>query len=127
MAVLVRNMSKGPAVHTDPVNKTSVTWMGAGDPQGKDVQYVPDSFMDNPEFIQSMNAGIYVVLMTKEEIQAQRAIAPNFAQVQAQRDAEALAAIDTSTQTPINIVNVDEGGNVTQFDPNQPVPAGPAI
>lgn len=60
--VVARNMMPGPTVLSLDLNgRTSVEWMGKGDPQGRDVQYVPDEIVRSPRFRVCCERGILQV------------------------------------------------------------------
>jgi hypothetical protein len=58
----VRNMMPGPTVLGLDINgRLSVEWMGANDPDGKDVQYVPDEVAKSVQFRRACERGILQV------------------------------------------------------------------
>lgn len=69
MPVLVRNSEKGPSVFSDPSANIAIEWQGAGDPNGEDVQHVPDSLIDNVNFLKALQRGIFVVEEASPEMQ----------------------------------------------------------
>lgn len=89
MPVLVRNRQSGPTVFTDPVSKAHVEWQGAGDPSGNDVQYVPDAFVDNIDFMKAVNRGILSVEEASDEIK--QALAKQVSAFQARQTAAEVA------------------------------------
>lgn len=71
MPVLVRNTESGRTVFSDPVKKISVEWAGAGDPNGEDLQQVPDEIVTgSAAFIKTLQRGILVVEEASEETKA---------------------------------------------------------
>ena len=71
---LVRNTKPGPTVFTDSVTKTEVTWQGANDPMGQDVQVVPPSFLESSDFLRSLTRGIFVIESAPEDVRKQLAL-----------------------------------------------------
>lgn len=61
MPVLVRNTETGPSVFSDTAKNIAIEWQGAGDPDGEDVQNVPDEVIDNVNFLKALQRGIFVV------------------------------------------------------------------
>ncbi len=58
----VRNMMPGPTVLGLDINgRLSVEWMGAKDPDGKDVQYVPEEILKSVQFRRAVERGILQV------------------------------------------------------------------
>lgn len=58
----VRNMMPGPTVLGLDINgRLSVEWMGANDPDGKDVMYVPDEIAKSVQFRRACERGILQV------------------------------------------------------------------
>lgn len=70
MPVLVRNTEKGPSVFSDPTANIAIEWQGAGDKDGEDVQHVPDSLVDNINFLKALQRGIFVVEAATDEMKA---------------------------------------------------------
>lgn len=70
MPVLVRNREGGPAVFGDLTENIQIEWGGSGDPEGKDVQYVPDRLMESVSFISAISKGIFEVVDPSPEVQA---------------------------------------------------------
>jgi hypothetical protein len=56
---MVRNTASGPTVFSD--RGEEVTWAGANDPMGGDLQPVPASFLDSVQFHRMTARGIFVV------------------------------------------------------------------
>lgn len=93
MPVAVRNEEGGPTVFSIPEDNIQIEWQGKGDPQGGDVQYVPDALLTNVQFDKVVRHGILVVV--KDESAAQDAIDK---QSTAYRDrAEAAASAATAS------------------------------
>jgi len=71
---LVRNTKPGPTVFTDSVTKTEVTWNGANDPMGQDVQVVPPAFLENSDFLRALTRGIFVIESAPDDVRQQLAL-----------------------------------------------------
>lgn len=57
--VVARNKMAGPTVLSLDVNgRLSVEWQGSGDPEGRDVQYVPEEIARSVQFRQACERGI---------------------------------------------------------------------
>ena len=69
MPVVVRNTKGGPTVHSIPEEKIEIVWAGAGDPNGEDVQEVPDDVASRVAFRKAIQSGTFVVV-TQEEANA---------------------------------------------------------
>lgn len=69
--VLVRNTKPGPTVFHDPTTGSEVTWQGANDPMGDDVQVIPPTFLASSDFLRSLSRGIFVIESAPEDILAQ--------------------------------------------------------
>lgn len=59
--VMVRNTEGGPTVLSDLRTKEYVEWAGADDPNGADVQAVPEEFLNNVNFLRAVQRGILVI------------------------------------------------------------------
>lgn len=66
--MMVRNTRPGPTVHT--FGDQQVTWNGAGDPDGLDIQPVTADLANSVTFRQSMARGIFVEVDDEAEIEA---------------------------------------------------------
>lgn len=64
--IMVRNTRPGPTVHT--FGDQQVTWQGAGDPDGLDVQPVTAELFQQVQFRQSLARGIFVEVDDQSEI-----------------------------------------------------------
>ena len=62
MPVLVKNTKLGPTVFTDKLNDLVVEWQGRGNRDGEDVQQVPDSMLQNMNFMRAIRSGILSVV-----------------------------------------------------------------
>lgn len=58
---LVRNNQAGPSVFTDDRLKQQVEWQGSGDPNGLDIQPVPDDMLDSVHFQRAVVRGIFSI------------------------------------------------------------------
>jgi len=70
MPTLVRNTEKGPTVFSDISKNIAIEWQGAGDPNGEDVQHVPDEVIENVNFLKSLRRGIFVVEEASDAMKA---------------------------------------------------------
>lgn len=60
--LMVRNTMAGPTVlSSDPKGSVFVEWAGSDDPNGADVQVVPDEFQNHPAFIRAVQRGVLVI------------------------------------------------------------------
>lgn len=66
--VLLANNQAGPTVFRDDNSNTEVTWEGAGDPQGQDIQPVPIHFLENTNFLRILNKGIFRLVSAPPEV-----------------------------------------------------------
>jgi hypothetical protein len=112
MPVLVRNLAKGPSVFTDEPSKTAIEWAGAGDPNGEDVQPVPDAIVkDNVNFSRSLVRGIFSVEEAPGELKAAiDAQAEGYKKRQAADEEEAEGTISREEETPVAVAQIDEKG-----------------
>lgn len=69
MPVLVRNNEKGPSVFSDPTRDIAIEWQGSGDPNGEDVQHVPNELVENVSFLRALQRGIFTVVEADPDIQ----------------------------------------------------------
>lgn len=59
--VPVRNMQSGPTLFKDEQQNFVVTWAGAGDPHGQDVQLIPEHYLlNNPQMVKVISRGTLV-------------------------------------------------------------------
>lgn len=69
--VPIRNTQAGLAVFKDEQQNFTVTWAGAGDPHGQDVQLIPEFYLtSHPQFVKIVSRG---VLVRADGPEAQRA------------------------------------------------------
>lgn len=66
MPVAVRNSEGGPTVFSIPETNLQIEWQGKGDPNGGDVQYVPDDLLKNVQFDRMVRRGLFTVLAADE-------------------------------------------------------------
>lgn len=93
MPVLVRNTAAGPTVFSDLTKNLMLEWWGAGDPQGRDVQYVPDELVtSNIEFMRNVRKGIFQIESAPESVSQLLALQDTSFQAQEQSKAAAVAA-----------------------------------
>jgi len=69
MPVAIRNTQSGPTVFTDKHTETSIEWQGKGDVSGGDIQVVPDSLLDNVNFMRVIARGILVTETADKSIE----------------------------------------------------------
>jgi hypothetical protein len=62
MPVAVRNLKRTLTVHSDIAAKTSIEWAPRGDPDGGDLQYVPDLLMEDTRFLKAVGFGILEIV-----------------------------------------------------------------
>lgn len=95
--VLVRNLAKGPTVFTDSNTKDDYEWGGHGDPQGNDLQHIPeDVVLKNPNFRRALDRGVLAVVDATPEVQ--QALSDRNAQWMRQQEEIAKAALDQMEQ-----------------------------
>jgi hypothetical protein len=66
--VLLANNQPGPTVFRDDNSNTEITWEGAGDPQGQDIQPIPVFFLENTNFLRILNKGIFRLVSAPPEV-----------------------------------------------------------
>jgi hypothetical protein len=66
--VILANNQAGPTVFHDEASKTEVTWEGAGDSQGRDIQPVPVHYLENINFLRILNKGIFSLVSAPDEV-----------------------------------------------------------
>jgi hypothetical protein len=59
--ILIRNTKPGPTVFTDAKSGAEITWGGANDAMGDDVQAVDADLLKNTEFLRSLSRGTFEV------------------------------------------------------------------
>lgn len=100
MPVLVRNMAEGPTVFSDPSKNVSIEWERAGHPDGEDLQQVPDSLIDDVNFMKVISRGILKVEEAPEALR--EAIEKQTAAFQRRSAASSQAATDVIDQAAHN-------------------------
>lgn len=68
--VLIRNTKLGPTVFSDAKSGAEITWGGADDPMGEDVQAVDADLLKNTEFLRSLSRGTFVLEAAPDEVVA---------------------------------------------------------
>ena len=86
MPVAVRNTKTGPTVFSIPEDKIEIEWQGAGDPEGRDIQEVPDAVLQDTRFRRAIAKGVLARVSDEEA----RAALDH--QIQSAHDREAAAA-----------------------------------
>lgn len=118
--VLVRNTEGGPTVLSDLQTKEFVEWQGAGDPNGADIQAVPESFLNNVNFLRCVQRGILVVENPEDNPEITAAIEKQNAAWAARREQAkktATASIDQQANNDLIAVQcVGPGGRGGQCD-----------
>jgi|SRR5665213_99000 len=66
--ILIRNTKLGPTVFTDAKSGAEITWGGANDTMGEDVQAVDADLLKNTEFLRSLSRGTFVVEGAPDEV-----------------------------------------------------------
>ena len=112
MPTLVRNLERGPAVFSDPPSNIAMEWQGRGDPNGLDVQPVPDALIENVNFLKAIQAGVFEVVeatdpAVKEKLEAQMQAHQRRREIAA---ANTEAVLDRESERVIANVSVDEKG-----------------
>jgi len=91
--VAARNMMPGPTVLSLDLNgRLSVEWMGAKDPDGNDVKYVPEEIVKSVQFKRALRLGILQVEEDPDTYIDKQSEA--WTRRYEQNQADALAAID---------------------------------
>lgn len=113
MPVLVRNTEGGPSVFSDTSKNIAIEWQGAGDPNGEDVQNVPDEVVDNVNFLKALQRGIFVVEEASPEMQER--LDKQVAAYQQRRASSAQAgeaAIDRTAERSVATAVISETGRI---------------
>lgn len=118
MPTLIQNLETGPTVFSDPKDNIALEWQGHGDPNGGDVQYVPDSLVtENVSFLKALNRGIFAVVEADEEVQAKlNAQAQSYADRRAAGKASLESVIERDQDKTLANVSIDEKGRVANVD-----------
>jgi hypothetical protein len=120
MPVLVRNTEEGPTVFSDPTNNIAIEWQGKGDPNGEDVQHVPDTLIDNTSFLKALQRGVFEVVEADDEMKERLA-----RQVEAYQRRRATtqekgeAALDRQTERSIATAVITETGKIVNGKPEE--------
>lgn len=61
MPLLVRNLSDGPTVFSVLKDGVAIEWQGKDNPDGEDLQQVPDALVENVDFLKAVQRGVLVV------------------------------------------------------------------
>lgn len=123
--VLVRNTEGGPTVLSDLKSKEYVEWAGANDPNGADVQPVPEEFLNNVNFLRCVQRGILVIENPEDNPEVTAAIERQNAAWQARREQakkNAEATIDHQANNDlVSVQCVGPGGRGGQCENTVPV------
>lgn len=57
----VRNTQRGTTIFRDQPADVTIRWEGAGDPAGADWQYVPEHYVNHPQFSSMVRKGVLVL------------------------------------------------------------------
>lgn len=68
--ILIRNTKPGPTVFTDAKSGAEITWGGANDAMGDDVQAVDADLLKNTEFLRSLSRGTFEVESAPDDVLA---------------------------------------------------------
>lgn len=113
MPVLVRNTEKGPTVFSDISKNIAIEWQGAGDPNGEDVQHVPDEVTDNVNFLKSLQRGIFVIEEASPEMKARLdAQVSAYQQRRDSGDQTSRDALDMQSERVVATAVISETGKV---------------
>ena len=113
MPLLVRNTENGPSVFSDISKNIAIEWAGSGDPNGEDVQHVPDDLIDNVNFLKAVNRGIFKIEEASPEMQKrldQQVSAYQKRRAVAEQDGE--NAIDRQAERTVATAVISETGKV---------------
>lgn len=70
MPVLVRNTEAGPTCFSDLDKKIAIEWQGKDDPNGEDIQHVPDVIVtENVNFLKMLQRGVFEIVEASPETQ----------------------------------------------------------
>lgn len=124
MPVLVRNTTTGPTVFSDPPNNIAIEWAGKDDPQGGDVQHVPDALVtENTQFLKAIQNGILEVVQASEETEEKlRRQVAAYREKTAQTAQIGQDALDPSDEQPLVQAHVAEDGKVAYSEEEPSVP-----
>jgi hypothetical protein len=108
--ILVRNTKLGPTVFCDAKSGEEITWGGANDPMGNDVQPVSEDLLKSSEFLRSISRGTFVIESAPEDtLQALEGHlhSPALLRQAAQWNAQQADAADTALETIDHKANND--------------------
>lgn len=112
--LLVRNTQRGPTVFSDPKENIAIEWQGAGDNHGGDVQPVPDSLMENVNFLRAVQMGTFVIEEDGDAAQERIRLQIDKINLSRQRQKEEVAAaIDRNAERVIAQAEITEKGEVS--------------
>lgn len=101
--VYVQNNQDGPTVlSADRNGVDSVEWAGKGDPQGNDIQPVPQEILSSPAFSRALARGVITLLEDESDPAAVEALRKQTATWQARQASAAANATAPIEQVPIN-------------------------
>lgn len=96
----VRNLQSGPTVFTDRTSDTAIEWQGKGDPSGGDIQQVPETVINNVNFMRALNNGILAIEEAEPAIQ--NALTKQAEAWQGRQDGHIQSSIDSIDQKAQN-------------------------
>lgn len=94
--ILVQNAEPNPTIFTKGEHR--IVWQRNGDEFGDDIQRVPASFMEDPDFLRSLDIGTLTLLDGTDE-DVKQTLAESGALFQARRKAAADRATEALTRT----------------------------
>lgn len=96
---LVRNRQGGPTVIEDRKIDAVITWEGAGDPNGEDIQEVPEELLKNAGFVRAQRKGVFEIVNDIDaEVLYRKTQTDNYAARQAAEQASVDSALEASSR-----------------------------
>ena len=107
--VMCRNRMAGPTViASDQKSTHEVIFQGAGDPDGNDVQYIPEEILKTPQFARAIRQKIFEVVQGDDNEAVQAALQHQsdafWGRMEKDKD-EALASLDQQADNDLISVN----------------------
>lgn len=123
MPVAIQNLESGPTVFSDLKENIAIEWQGQGDPAGGDVQYVPDSVLENVHFLKAINRGVFLRV---DEDEAEERFAAQREAFATAKAAQSNDVIDRESERVLADVTVAEDGKVAQREAEEEPTRGQA-
>lgn len=101
MPVAVRNTKTGPTIFTIPEDKVEIEWQGAGDPEGGDIQEVPDDVVSNVRFRRAISRGILSIVDDEQAQVAYDRQVQSYGEREAVAAAQAVSVIDQAANNDL--------------------------